>query len=188
MSIPLHPNILKEACLYFAKYPLLSGVTGSLFKSGKNMAGYASLKNEIQSLEVNSLVPEIVNFLFSSNEEKLKSSIEDTKGPFMLLDYGQLSCNQDSQTKRLSDDFELGIIIARKLDPTQYDMAEIMLLSDELLNFTRRVRNQMIEDSFDHPFVKQITFPHRISPWYARELGHATGFSLMFNKSGIDLV
>lgn len=187
MSIPLHPNILKEACLYFAKYPLLSGVIESLFKSGKNMAGYSDFKNDIAALEVNSLVPGILNFLFSSNEDKLKSSIEDTKGPFMLLDYGQLSCSQDS-VKRLNDEFELGIIIARKLDPKNYDMAEIILMSDELLNFTRIVRNQMIEDSFDHPFVKQISFPHRIMPWYARELAHATGFSLMFNKTGIDMV
>lgn len=187
MSITLHPQILKPAFIYFAKYPLIDGVINSMFTTNPADAAYQALKAEVQAINPNSLIPEIVNFLFSSNEDKLKASIEDTTGPFMLLDYGQLSCSQDN-LKRLNDDFELGIIIARKLKPEEYDMAETLLLHDELLNLMRKVRNQMIEDSKCHPFLKQITFPHQINPWYARELHNATGFSMIFRKTGIDMV
>jgi len=67
-------------------------------------------------------------------------------------------------------------------------MAETLLLQDDLLNTTRRVREIMLTDSKNHPWIKQLDFPHRISPWYARELCNATGFSMMFSKSGIDMI
>jgi len=188
MSIQLHPSILREAFLYFAKFPRLDGVISSMFRTGKtDITGYTDLNNELIALETHSLIPEIRNLLFSANEDKLKKSIEDTAGIFMLLDYGQLSCSQD-QVMRLNDEIEFGIIIARKIDPDKYDMAEILLIQDELLNLTRKVREQMIQDSKYHPFVKQISFPHKINPWYARELQNATGFSMMFSKTGIDMV
>jgi len=188
MSIQLHPQILREAFMYFAKYPKIDGVISSMFCANKTeVSGYSELQTSLVALDPQSLVPEILNFLFSSNEDKLKKSIEDTTGAFMLLDYGQLSCSQDN-VMRKNDELELGIIIARKMNPDHYDMAETLLMHDELLNLIRKVREQMIEDSKYHPFVKQITFPHRIMPWYARELGHATGFSMMFSKSGIDMM
>jgi len=188
MSIIRHPQLLREAFLYFAKYPAIQGVIDSMFTTNNAAdAPYVAFKETVEALDPNSLIPEILNFLFSSNEDKLKKNIEDTQGPFMLLDYGQLSCNQDS-IKRLNDELELGVIIAQKINPDSYDMAETIILHDQLLNLTRQLREQMIKDSICHPFLKQITFPHRISPWYARELHHATGFSLMFSKTGIDMV
>lgn len=188
MSIELHPSILREAYLYFAKFPKLEGVISSMFRTGKtDITGYSELVTETGNLDPHSLIPGIRNFLFSSNEEKLKKSIDDTPGTFMLLDYGQLSCSQDN-IKRLNDEIEFGIIIARKIEADKYDMAEIILMQDELLNMIRLVREQMILDSKYHPFVKQITFPHKINPWYARELQNATGFSMMFSKTGIDMV
>ena len=188
MSIQLHPSILTEAFLYFAKFPLLEGVVSSIFRTGNPAVdGYAALKNQVLALNTNSLLPGIKNLLFSSNEEKLKQSIEDTAGIFMLLDYGQLSCSQD-QIMRLNDEIEFGIIIARKIDAAKFDLAEIILMQDELLNLMRQVRATMIEDSKYHPFVKQINFPHQINPWYARELQNATGFSMTFSKTGIDMI
>ena len=188
MSLQLHPTILREAFMYFAKYPKIEGVLSSIFSSETSeITGYSQLQAEVSALAVKSLIPEITNFLFSSNEDKLKKSIEDTAGAFMLLDYGQINCDKD-QVQRKNDQIELGIIIARKMNPDQYDMAETILMHDELLNLVRKLREQMIEDSKYHPFVKQINFPHNISPWYARELCHATGFSMMFSKTGIDIV
>ncbi len=188
MSITNNPQLLRESFLYFAKFPLLAGVTSSMFRSGNtSVTGYNTLKNDVSALPVNSLVPEILNFLFSSNEDKLKAEIKDTKGMFMLLDYGQLSSSKDGM-ERKNDEFELGIIIARKLKPDDYDMAETLLMHDELLNTMRLVREIMIADSKYHPWIKQLNFPHRITPWYARDLCYATGFSMMFSKSGIDMI
>lgn len=188
MSISRHPTILREAFLYFAKFPKIEGVISSIFRTGNpSVSGYSELKSQVQAINPNSLIPEIPNFLFSSNEEKLKQSIEDTAGTFMLLDYGQLSSSQDN-LKRPNDQIEFGIIIARKIDPTNFDLAEIILMQDELLNLMRQVRATMVQDSKCHPFVKQISFPHQINPWYARELKNATGFSMTFTKTGIDMI
>ena len=159
MSIALHPSLLKEAFIYFAKFPLMEGVLKSMFRLGRtSVNGYDDLKNEVNGLTPNSLVPEILNFLFSSNEDKLKAEIEDTGGIFMLLDYGQLSSTPDKM-KRNNDTFELGIIIAQKLKPEEYDMAEILLLQDQLLNTMRKIREIMIEDSKTSAFVKQLNHP-----------------------------
>ena len=188
MSRAFHPQLLREAFFYFAKFPVLSGVLSSMFRSGSvTTAGYNDLKALVQAIQPNGLAPEILNFLFSSNEEKLKTSIEDTTGIFMLLDYGQLSSSKDGM-ERKNDSFEMGIIIARKLKPDDYDMAEILLIQDELLNTVRKVREQMIADQKYHPWVKQLDFPHTISPWYARDLCHATGFSMMFSQTGVDMI
>lgn len=188
MSISLHPQLLREAFLYFAKFPILSGVISSMFRSGSvTTSGYNELNATLQLLSPNSLMPEILNFLFSSNEDKLKKEIEDTAGIFMLLDYGQLSSSQDGMMRK-NDEFEMGIIIARKLKPDDYDMAETLLIQDELLNTVRKVREQMITDQKYHPWVKQLNFPHTISPWYARELCNATGFSMIFTRTGIDMI
>lgn len=187
MSIVNHPELLKESFLYFAKFPKKSGVQ-EIFRIGNSgITGYTALKAAIDAMATHSLVPEITNYLFSSNQEKLKKDIEDTKGIFMLLDYGQLSSSKDNM-QRKNDEFELGIVIAIKMNPDDYDMPEIVLLSDQLLNAARKVRELMLEDSKCSPFVKQISFPHRISTWYARDLHNATGFYLMFNKTGIDMM
>ena len=185
MSITLHPALLKESFLYFAKFPLLEGVVSSMFRSKSNTTG--DLLNEVNAINPNSLIPEIKNFLFSSNEDKLKKDIEDTKGIFMLLDYGELSSSTDNLS-RTNDSFEIGIIIAQKLKPDDYDMAEILLIQDKLLNVMRELREHMLIDIKESPFVKQLNFPHQIKPWYARELANATGFSMMFSKTGIDMI
>jgi len=188
MSISLHPNLLEEAFLYFAKFPRLEGVKSSMFRMGStNIKGYDSLKTAISELSNNSITPEILNFLFSANEEKLKSGIEDTKGIFMLLDYGQLSSSLDN-LHRQNDESELGIIIAQKMKQEDYDMAEILLIQDQMLNIMRAVREQMRKDSVCNPFVQQLKLPSRISPWYARELCNATGFSMNFTKSGVEMI
>ena len=188
MSIALHPSLLKEAFIYFAKFPLIAGVISSMFRMGNtSVPGYGDLKTEVNAINPNSLIPEILNFLFSSNEDKLRAEIEDTKGIFMLLDYGQLSSSIDS-IKRKNDTFELGIIIAQKLKPEDYDMAEILLIHDQLLNTMRKLREVMFADTICSPFVKQLSLPHQINPWYARELANATGFSMTFSKSGIEII
>ncbi len=187
MSLQTNPYFLREALLYFAKYPEKTGLLKSLFRIGSTtVSGYDQLKTDITNA-AEELVPGIVNFLFSANEDKLKEGIEDTKGVFMLLDYGQISSSKDDR-KRQNDQFELGIIIARKMKPESYDMAETLLLMDEMLNLLREVRQQMITDSKCSPFVKQLDFSQRIDPWYARELSNATGWSMSFTKTGIDLL
>lgn len=188
MSRSLHPQLLREAFLYFCKFPSFTGILNSMFRNSKSsVTDYNTLRTAITNLPDHNIVPEILNFLFSSDEVKLKKEIEDTKGIFMLLDYGQLSSSKDGM-ERKNDSFEMGIIIARKMKPDEYDMAELLLMQDELLNTVRKVREQMIEDQKYHPWVKQLDFPHTISPWYARELCNATGFSMMFSKTGIDMI
>lgn len=188
MSIHFHPQLLQEAFLYFCKFPAQAGILKSMFrKTNSPVSDYNTLLQSVTDLPDTELVPEIQNFLFSSNEEKLKKEIEDTFGIFMLLDYGQLRSSKDGMDRK-NDAFEMGIIIARKLKSDDYDMAEILLMQDELLNTVRKVREQMISDQKNHPWVKQLDFPHTISPWYARELCNATGFSMMFSKTGIDMI
>ena len=188
MSIHLNPQLLREAFLYFCKFPSTTGILNSMFRNAKSsVTDYNTLRASITNLPDHELVPEILNFLFSSNEDKLKKEIENTTGIFMLLDYGQLSSAKDN-LERKNDSFDMGIIIARKMKPDDYDMAEILLIQDELLNTVRKVREQMIADQKYHPWIKQLDFPHTIIPWYARELCNATGFSMMFSRTGIDMI
>ena len=187
MSIADHPTLLRDAFVYFAKFPLQAGMLKVFKRNDSKISGYSTLKSELEALTVHSLVSGIVNYVFAQDEDTLKKQIEDTNGPFLFLDYGTISSGKDGM-QRVTDTMDFALIVAEKFKPEGRDAVEMVLKQDELLNYLRTIREQMIYDQKCSPFVKELDFPHKIDPWYARDMQNATGWAMVFSRSGIGLL
>jgi hypothetical protein len=76
----------------------------------------------------------------------------------------------------------LTVAIPHKIE--SQDMVEQVLMADDALMMLLEIRSLMEADSIC-PFVKQITFPTEITPFFARELSDSTGWTLVFKKKTI---
>lgn len=191
MSISTHPNIIRDAFTYFAKFPDHDRVMDVFVRpaAGSAFSGYATLKSEINALTEHSLVPEIEGFVFGPDENVIRKQIEDIGGKiFMFLDYGPINSGEDQTLKYKTDEFELALTIARPYKPDEQDIPELVLLGDETLNALRRVREQMIADQKCSPFMKQILFPHQVLPWYARDLANSQGWTMVLRRRAIAML
>lgn len=189
MSIETDPTILREAFLYFAKFADHNEVMKLFNRRGsKYQSEYDEIKASLIALDSASMVPGIDAIIFASSEDAIKRQIEDFKGDmFLFTDYGQISSEQDNM-KRKNDGFDIGLTVASKQDPEKMNSIEAIIQADKTLNALRSLRSTMITDDKCHPFVKRLSFPQDIIPFYARDWSHATGWSMMFKWKGIDIL
>lgn len=193
MSLETNPNLLRDAFLYFAKFPDYTELQ-KLFKRQPGTSAfsdYSALKAEIEAFaeEERNLIPAIKKLVFAPDEERLKKQIEDVgDGIFMLVDYGNIDTGQDATLKYKTDNMGFALTIARCKKPENMDVPELMLIGDETLNIIRQIREQMIADQQCSPFMRQILFPHQIVPWFARDLQNSHGWTMVMQRQGIEML
>ena len=180
-------NTLNEIMVYFAKFPLKAGVQSLFLKVESERSAYATIKAEIDALAKHSLVPEITNFVIGLDEQTIKERISGVTGPYLFVDYGHISSDRDGY-QRQNDRILIAITVATPLIKGSMDLVEQILLSDENLNLLLEIRDIMKADSSCSPFVQQLSFPNEITPFFARELSDSTGWTMVFTKTGIQLV
>ena len=181
-------NTLREILVYFAKFPLKSGAI-SLFNrdtSGR-FASYAGLKSQIAGLNPHSLVPGITDYIIGLDEKTIGERISSVTGSYLFVDYGHISSDRDGY-QRQNDKILIALTVATPLIKGSMDLVEQILLSDENLNLLLQIRDIMKLDSKCSPFVQQLSFPNEITPFFARELSDSTGWTMVFQKTGIQLV
>lgn len=191
MSLERYPNIVADALVYFAKFPLHANVVKIFTKpaSASSFAAYQALQTQINNLEEKELLPEIAGFVFGPDKEVVSRQIEDLGGDmFLFLDYGDISTNQDPTTRALTDNFALSVTVARCYKQEDLNIPEMVLLGDQTLNAVRAIRAQMIADQQCSPFMRQILFPNQVIPWYARELQNSQGWTMVLQRSAIDML
>lgn len=191
MSLEKYPNIVADALAYFAKFPLHANVLKIFTKpaASSTFTGYTALLAQISDLTEKELLPEIKGFVFGPDKEVIARQIEDMGGElFLFLDYGDISTSQHHTTNALTDSFALSITVARCYKQEDLNIPEMVLLGDQTLNAIRGIRAQMIADQQCSPFIKQISFPHQVIPWYARELQNSQGWTMVLQRSAIDLL
>lgn len=180
-------NALRDTFLYFAKYPVKSGVLELFNRTDSNLfAGYATLKAAVEALDPHSLIPDIAEFVFGVNEESVKKRIQQLEGTYLFIDYGHIVTTSD-QYDRHTDDMLLSLTVARPYDISKLDHVEQVLMADHCLYLLLQIRTQMQADS-ECPFVQQLTFPTEITPFFARELSDSIGWTMVFKKRGIEML
>jgi hypothetical protein len=180
-------NTLNEILVYFAKFPLKSGVQSLFQAAASERSAYAALKSQIDALTPHSLVPGITDFIMGLDEKTIKDQISAITGSYLFVDYGHISSDSDNY-QRQNDRILIAITVATPLIKGSMDLVEQVLLSDENLNLLLQIRDIMKADSSCSPFVRQLSFPHEITPFFARELSDSTGWTMVFQKTGIQLV
>lgn len=172
-------NPLRDIFLYFAKFPQKAGVLELFNRENSDLyPDYANLKAEIEALEVHSLVPGIEEYVFGVNETTVKARIKELNGTYLFIDYGHIVTSEE-QYDRQTDEMLISLTVATPYKIEKLDMVEQVFMADAALVMLLQIRDQMTLDS-ECPFVKHLTFPVEITPFFARELSDSTGWSMLF--------
>ena len=179
--------ILQDILHYFAKYPSRNAV--NKFFNRKNTSAGIDSYNQMKTTALaacKDMFPEITDYIFGVNEDQVKKQISQVKGIYLFIDYGNITTRVDRLNVK-EDVMQLAVTVAKPISSGTYDMAEEILITEQLLQIITSIRNEMRDDRSD-PFIKRLTVPHDITPFFARDLSNSYGWTLMFNISGIDMV
>lgn len=183
-------SLIRDTFEYFAKFPELAGI----LKSFNRPAGsklypddYEEFKTRIENLDLNTHIPGIKDFVFGVNEELAMKRIKEFRDFYLLIDYGSVSTDENSEYKTKTDTFLLAVTVAIPLLSTSYDEVEAILLADQALTYLQQIRTQMIADK-DCNLLKHIEFPSEITPFFSREMLSSIGFTMLFTKMGVGLL
>lgn len=178
---------LRDIFLYFAKFPEKSGVLELFNRSESDLyPDYAVLKAEIENLAIHSLVPGIKEYVFGVNEDSVKARIKELDGTYLFVDYGHIMTTEDNYDRH-TDDMLISLTLATPYKIEKLDMVEQVFMADAALEMLLRIRTQMMADS-ECPFVKHLTFPTEITPFFARELSDSTGWTMVFKRRGVEMI
>ncbi|MDR1119545.1 MAG: hypothetical protein LBM08_01340 [Dysgonamonadaceae bacterium] len=177
-------NILIDIFRYFAKFIGRDGVLRN-FTAGKGDA-YTELKSHCQVLPEAGSFPDITDYVFGVNESSVEKRINNIKGIYLFIDYGNFLTSRNANNVKI-DELHLAVTVAKPLNIETVDLAAEVLLADRLLNIIRTIRRRLIDDKDDN-FVRRLTFPSEITPWYSRELNNSTGWTMLFKLTGVDLL
>lgn len=180
-------TIMQDIFKLFAKFPLKEGVLDAFNKGTSAVAGYEAFKTEIEALEEHSLIPEIKHFLFGVNEDIIKKHIGNFDSYYLFLDYGDINSNVDGNNRRISGMY-LAVTVAIPINADNQDMADQVLITDLSLSYLLQIRDNLIKNQKQHPWLKDLSDNHDISPFVARELNGSVGWTMTFQKSGTDFI
>jgi len=180
-------NIMQDIFKLFAKFPDKLGVEAAFNKGTSELSGYGPFKTTIQNLQEHSLIPEIKHFLFGVNEDIIKKYISNFNSYYLFIDYGDINSEVDGYNRRPTGMY-IAATVAIPINSDNHDIADQVLLSDITLDYLLRIRKNLIDNQKQHPWLKDLSDNHDISPFVARELNGSVGWTMTFRKEGFDFV
>lgn len=180
-------TLMQDIFKMFARYPLKDGVLKAFNKGTSKVAGYDQFLLDIKALDDYSLIPAIQDFCFGVNEDVVKKRIDKFQSYYLFLDYGSIDSDVDGFNRR-KDGLYLAVTVALPTNPVNYDMADEVLLTDQCLAYLLQIRDDLIKNQETHPWLKDLSDNHEISPFVARELNSSVGWTMTFKREGIGLL
>lgn len=177
-------SLLKDIFTYFARY-VTPDVVDRFFTKSAGEQEYTKLRDEARAAALGTF-PELTDYIFGVQEDSVSRRISQVKGVYLFVDYGNISSMEDARNVR-SDEFSLAVTVARPMSSTALDMADELLVSDNLLRIIAAIREDMRSDD-SNSFIRRMLFPNDITPFFARELSNSYGWTLMFKMKGVDWV
>lgn len=170
---------------YYAQFPRLEGVLGIFANGESDLPLYMQLKEYIHAMPLHSRIPEIDNYVFGQSYDDVKSQIGKLTGSYLFVDFGSVMSTRD-QRNSLQESFELAITIASKI-PDTADLVEIAIITDRLLQLINKLRACQISDRTKHPWLKELSDKHNITPFVAPEFS-SIGWTIIFTREGTDIL
>ncbi len=178
-------TIFQDIFLYFARFADRNGVLKN-FTKNSGSDEYNWFKAAVDMLPESPIISGINDFILAPSEESVKKRILTFKSTFLFVDFGEVSSRQSS-LKVQEDYFRLALTVAHPLSANTLNMAEEIVLNDRLFNLIRAIREYMKNDRQD-PFIKRLTFPQEIQPFWAPALSNSFGWTMVFQMSGIAMI
>lgn len=180
----MNQSFLIELFLFFARFPAQVGIIPLFNKGRSSHSGYNELKDNVSTLSVHSLIPEISSYIFGPNFDAVKSQVNSLGNYYLFVDYGEIECSTDN-SNRMTDSARLAITVAYKLKDFSGDLMEQLLVSNQCLSYLIEIRNRMIKEQREHYWLKDVSSSHTLTPFIASELS-STGWTMLFNRTGYD--
>jgi len=175
----------QDIFLYFARFADRAGVLKNFTKTSGSDE-YNRFRAAVEQLPASPIVSGISDFILAASEESVKKRILTFKSTYLFADYGEVSSRQSS-LKIQEDYFQLALTVAHPLSANTLNMAEEIVLNDRLFTLICAIREYMKNDR-QNPFIKRLTFPQEIQPFYAPALSNSFGWTMVFQMSGIAMI
>jgi hypothetical protein len=184
----MNATLIQDTFKYFAKYPLKAGVMKNFGKeSSTYFTGYDTLKTAVNALNPHSLIPNLDEYIFGSDLSIVSRRIEAISGIYLFVDFGNIYDTLLEPMKTEVGEFTIAVTIARKIPSSDLDSIEHILLSDITLGMITQLKDLAKADR-SNIYLKNLTFPNDITPWFARDLWNSTGWTMTFKTRGAHLV
>ncbi|MDA3912286.1 MAG: hypothetical protein PF448_13110 [Bacteroidales bacterium] len=176
-----------ELLKYFCKFPNRDGVLKNFARSSEKVNGYNDLKTYIQELPA-AIMPEIKDFIFTSDSDVLKDRVRTASDYFMLLEYGQIVQSGQNKMKVRETEWLVSLTIAHQANGRNHDGFEEALLSNQALNIVRDLIQRIdADDSNTCASGRLLDKPISISPVEPYLLYNSYGWVLTFKKTATNL-
>ena len=177
-------TLFQDIFFYFARFCNKEGVKRNFTKKGASEA-YNEFYKKACLLPIVPLIDgiDIPDFVLAASEETVKKRIMSFKGTYLFVDFGEVSSSQN-QLKVQEDEMRLAVTVARPLSVNTLNIAEEIVLNDELFSIITAIRDYMKQDR-DNPFIKRLTFPLELQPFNAPALANSFGWTMVFTMKGV---
>jgi hypothetical protein len=177
-------SFLIELFLYYAKFPAREGVEALFNKGRSDFSKYATLQEEVKKLPP-ALIPDIENYIFSSNFETVQYYVNSLTGFYLFVDYGEIESSANNVNSNV-ENARMAITIAYKLKGFSGDSIEQMLASDQCLAHLVQIRNTMLSEQKSCPWLKDLSKDHSLVPFGRPDLS-SIGWSMLFSRKTYDM-
>jgi hypothetical protein len=182
-------TLITDIIKYFAKFPDKAGVLKNFSRSSGTISGYDALMAEINLLPDVSLIPDIKDYIFSTDETVVVERIRNIKSYFMLLEYGNIGTSSPDKAKTRETGINLAITIGYPHNDKNQDIIEESLIMDSCLDMIITVANKMIEGNKELcPNLHYAQATINISPVEPMLLYQNMGWTLSFQKQHNTLI
>jgi hypothetical protein len=184
----MNATLIQDTFKYFAKYPLKAGVMKNFTKASSTyFTGYDTLKTAVNALDPHSLISNLDEYIFGSDLLTVSKRIEQVNGIYLFVDFGNIYDSLLEPMKTEVGEFTIAVTVARKTPSQDLDSIEQILLSDITLGMITQLKDMAKADR-SNIYLKNLTFPADISPWFVPELFNSTGWTMTFKTRATHLI
>jgi len=179
-------NIL-EQYLYFSKFVSRDVREAQIVKKNLSLhPDYSDFIEKIRAVPETDHCLEIQNMIFSVNANFVSTTVKNTSGYIMFVEYGSVNIEKESRNDK--SEMVLAISIAHEVPSSSGDMIEDLLLSQTCFDILKKILDKMYEDfeNLDNCQENQlIIYPVELYPIMPSEFFGRGGWTAMFRSGRI---
>lgn len=180
--------ILLDVLKTFAAMPNREGVLKSFDRIKSKHPDYETLRTEIENLPTPVILPEINDFIFGLDADKINDHIRNIKDVFMMVEYGLFQGSGLFDSRVRDVEFVLTIFIGKPNDGKNLDSIEHTLLMDDLLKYAQRMIEHVETTDRDRcGATRYMDNAVTILPIQPLVLLNCHGWEISFRKKANDL-
>jgi hypothetical protein len=169
--------------LFFSRFADAQGVTGLFTRGRSEMPGYDALMKLAADIPSDNRMPDM-DYVFGANFDAVATRVAAIKDYYLFVDYGEIECSTD-KSNRMQESARIAVTVARRMKDFSGDMVEHLLASEECLCRLTSIRRTLIKEQAPHPWLKDLSRSHTLSPFLSKELS-SIGWSLLFTREAYD--